>query len=109
MKSQIKNIVEHADISEKNIESYLVDQLKTIRIACLKYSNANMVGYPDRLIVLPNGKVMWAEIKSKGKKPTAIQLVRHGYLKSIGHEVLIIDDKQQVDALVSQIAKRYRK
>ena len=49
MNRSIKNIVEHADVSEKAIERYLCDVVKKLGGVCLKYSNANMVGYPDAL------------------------------------------------------------
>ena len=49
MKKSIENIVQHAEVSEKAIERYLCDVVKKLGGVCLKYSNANMVGYPDRV------------------------------------------------------------
>ena len=53
-KRSIENITHHADVSEKAIERYLVEQAKINGLLCLKYSNPNMVGYPDRLLVIDN-------------------------------------------------------
>ena len=52
MKKSIENIVHHSEVSEKEIEKYLVKQVRAMGGICLKYSNANMVGYPDRVAVL---------------------------------------------------------
>lgn len=96
----IETITRHAEVSEKAIEKYLVEQVKAIGGICLKYTNANMVGYPDRVICLPHGKTVWVELKSKGKKPTKIQSIRHQELISIGHEVHVIDNKPRIDELI---------
>lgn len=68
MNRNIKNIVEHADVSEKAIERYLCDVVKKLGGVCLKYSNANMVGYPDRVALMPGGLCVWFELKSKGAR-----------------------------------------
>lgn len=100
---QIDNITNHAEVSEKVIERYLVDRIKMNGLPCLKYSNAVETGYPDRLIVLRDGAVVWVELKSKGRKPSRIQELRIARLRGLGHTVEIIDNKADVDALVDKI------
>ena len=99
MKTSIKNIVKHADVSEKSIERYLVDCVKNLGGICLKYSNSNMVGYPDRVALLPNGKTAWIELKSTGRKPSKIQVLRFTQMASIGHPVFVLDSKTEVNNL----------
>lgn len=99
-KRSIENITNHADVSEKAIERYLVDQAKQNGLPCLKYSNPNMVGYPDRLLVLSGGGVIWVELKSKGRKPTKIQQMRIMELTGMGHLVKVIDNKADIDELI---------
>lgn len=98
---KLENITRHAEVSEKAIEKYLVEQVKAIGGICLKYSNANMVGYPDRVICLHGGRVAWVELKSKGKKPTKMQTIRQSELVSLGHEVHTVDNKQSIDELIN--------
>ena len=100
---QLNNITNHAEVSEKVIERYLVDRIKMNGLPCLKSSNPNETGYPDRLIVLHDGAVVWAELKSKGRKPSRIQELRIARLRGLGHTVEIIDNKADVDALVDKI------
>lgn len=99
----IENLTRHADFSEKAIERYLVDMAKQNGLLCLKYSNANMVGYPDRLLVLPDGQVAWVELKSKGRKPTRIQQLRMAELSAMGHDVKVIDNKVDIDELIKAL------
>lgn len=100
---KIENITRHAEVSEKTIEKYLVWEVRRQGGICLKYSNSNMVGYPDRLICLPCSKMVWVELKSKGRKPAKIQLIRHEELKRLGFDVYVIDSKQGVDELINKL------
>lgn len=102
-KRSIENLTRHADVSEKAIERYLVELAKQNGLLCLKYSNPNMVGYPDRLLVLPGGGVVWVELKSKGRKPTKIQQIRMSELTGMGHLVKVIDNKADIDELIKTI------
>lgn len=104
-KRSIENLTHHADVSEKAIERHLVEQAKQNGLLCLKYSNPNMVGYPDRLLVLPGGDVVWVELKSKGRKPTKIQQIRIAELIGMGHLVKVIDNKADIDELIKTIKK----
>ncbi len=101
-KKQIANLTDHAEVSEKAIEKYLTEQAEANGLLCLKYSNPNMVGYPDRLLVLPGGSVVWVELKSKGRKPTKIQQVRIAGLRNRGHYVWVIDNRKSVDSLMEK-------
>jgi len=96
----VESIVRHAEVSEKSIERYLVEQAKQNGMLCLKYSNPNMVGYPDRLLVLPGGGVIWVELKSKGRKPAKIQQIRMAELAAMGHLAKVIDNKADIDELI---------
>lgn len=96
------NITRHAEVSEKAIEKYLGEQVTSIRGLCLKYTNSNVTGFPDRLVCLPGGNLAWVELKSKGKKPTRLQNIRHQQLRNLGFNVHVIDSKQGVDELISK-------
>ncbi len=104
-KRSVENIVRHSEVSEKVIEDYLVEKAKGKKLPCLKYSNPNKVGYPDRLLVLPDAKVIWVELKSKGRKPSKIQEVRIAELTNMGHVVRVIDNKADIDKLINEIEK----
>ena len=100
MDRKIENIVRHADVSEKAIEAYLVRRVKDLGGVCLKYSNPGVVGYPDRVVLLPGGFVVWVELKSKGRKPNRVQQLRIAQLREMGHNVAVVDGKDQVDVLL---------
>lgn len=99
-KQNLTHITDHAEVSEKSIERYFVEKAKEHGLPCLKYSNPNIAGYPDRLLVLPGAKVVWVELKSKGRKPDMRQQIRHKELSRMGHEVRVIDNKTDIDKLL---------
>lgn len=101
MDRKIENIVHHADVSEKAIEAYLVRRVKELGGVCLKYSNPNLVGYPDRVVLLPQGVTVWTELKSKDAKPTKIQKARIAHLQGLGHTVAVLDSKPAVDMVLN--------
>ena len=98
----MENITKHSETSEKEIEKYLSRRVKEMGGIALKYSNQNRVGYPDRLVCLHNGKVVWVELKSKGKKQNLIQVCRQKELEAIGHKVYVIDNKPAIDELIKE-------
>lgn len=63
----------------------------------LKYANANQTGYPDRLVLLPGGRLVFVEVKTKGRKPTTLQSLRHDQLRGLGFPVFVIDSVGALD------------
>ena len=59
-------------------------------------------GIPDRLFVLPNGRVVWVEFKREGQNVSLIQEAVHGSLKRLGHDVYTIDNFEQALAAFSR-------
>jgi len=100
MKKNIANIVKHADVSEKMIERYLCDSIKQMCGVCLKYSNAGMVGYPDRICLLSGGVVFWVELKSKDGRLNEVQKIRIRQLRGMGHTVNVCRSKEDVDEVL---------
>ena len=103
MKKSVDNIVHHSELSEKAIERYLFDRVRQAGGVCLKYSNPNMGGYPDRVALLPGGVSVWVELKSRGRKPTKLQMLRIESLRLLGHRVYVIDSREGVDLMMSEL------
>lgn len=97
---KINRIINNAEESEKSIERYLVARVKDLNGICLKYSNPGMIGYPDRIVLLPWGVTFWVELKSKGKHLQAIQRERISQMANIGHIVYVCDSKEDIDDLI---------
>lgn len=85
--------------SEKYIERKLVAHVKGIGGMCLKLLPFQMNGLPDRICLLPMGRVLFVETKSKGDRPSKIQKVVHGKLTKIGFPVMIVDNVEKIEKI----------
>lgn len=85
---------------ERDIEKYLREQVKAAGGRAYKWTSPGNNGVPDRIVILPGGRVVFIELKAPGGKPTQLQLVQHKQLRELGCRVLIIDSKDQVDSLI---------
>lgn len=100
MYRKLDYIIKHSEVSEKMIEAYLVKRVKELGGVCLKYSNPGMVGYPDRVVLLPHGVSVWVELKSRGRKPSKTQTLRMEQLRALGCNVTVVDSREGVDNLL---------
>lgn len=85
---------------ERDIEQYLVRQVAKIGGKAYKFSSPANRSVPDRLCCLPQGLTKLVECKATGKKPTPLQKKVIEFLRSLGHEVFIVDTKEKVDILI---------
>lgn len=87
--------------SEKVIERLLVEEVKKAGGWAIKLLATQVTGLPDRLVLLPGGRVFFVELKSTGKKPTKIQKLIHEKLRALGFRVLVIDSVTGVNGLIN--------
>ncbi|ADG00079.1 VRR-NUC domain protein [Clostridium botulinum F str. 230613] len=58
---------------------------------------------PDRIVLLPEGRIIFVELKAPGKKPRPIQKYRIKELRSLGFRVEIIDSIERINNFVEGI------
>ena len=62
---------------EKTIEQHLVKAVKNGGGIAPKLVSPGFDGMPDRLVLLPGGKIGFVEVKAPGKEPRPLQVARH--------------------------------
>ncbi len=88
--------------SEKDTEAYLRDEIKKLGGKAYKFVSPGQTGVPDRLCILPGGKVFFVEAKSEGKKSTGKQRQQQERLRALGCTVYAdIDTKAKVREVIS--------
>lgn len=90
-------------VREKQIEQKLVQAVKATGGICPKFVSPGYDGMPDRLILLPNGRIAFAEMKAPRKKPRPLQTARHEMLKRLGFRVYVIDATEQIGGIIDEI------
>lgn len=87
-------------MTEKNIEQDLRQQVKLLGGKAYKFVSPGNAGVPDRLVCLPGGRVLFAELKAPGKKPTPLQEKQMNYLAALGFSVWVVDSKKGVNEFI---------
>ena len=96
-----RKLSKNSEESEKAIERYLCAQVKAAGGIPLKFSSGTDTGYPDRILIFPDGAIVWAEIKSKGENPTKLQSHRMQTLREdYKQTVYLCDSKEKVDYII---------
>lgn len=88
---------------EKIIEQHLVKAVKNSGGIAPKLVCPGFDGMPDRLVLLPKGKIGFVEVKAPGKEPRPLQVARHGLLRRLGFKVYVLDDPEQIGGILDEI------
>ena len=88
---------------EKTIEQHLVKAVKNSGGIAPKLVSPGFDGMPDRLVLLPGGKIGFVEVKAPGKEPRPLQVARHGLLRRLGYKVYVLDDPEQIGGILDEI------
>ena len=87
---------------ERDVEKKLIDEVKKRGGLCEKWTSGT-VGWPDRIIILPDGKIAFAELKAPGKKLRPLQERRKRQLESLGFSVFCIDNPESIGGVLDEI------
>ena len=88
---------------EKIIEQHVVKAVKNSGGIAPKLVSPGFDGMPDRLVLLPGGKIGFVEVKAPGKEPRPLQVARHGLLRRLGFKVYILDAPEQIGGILDEI------
>ena len=88
---------------EKFIEHKLVTETNKHGGFAWKFTSPGTAGVPDRIILLPQGKIGFVEVKASHKKPRAIQTRRLEQLRELGLKVFVLDDAEQIKNILEEI------
>lgn len=88
---------------EKIIETKLIKEVKTLGGLALKLNIPGFDGMPDRLVLLPHGKLAFIELKAPGKVLRPLQEKRKRQLEALGLPVFCIDAPGQIGGIINEI------
>ncbi len=88
---------------EKAIEKKLVMAAKRRGGMAVKFTSPGANGMPDRLVLLPGGRMGFVELKAPGKKPRLVQELRMRQLRRLGFFAAVIDGLEQIGGVLDEI------
>ena len=93
-------------ILESQIEKALVTRVKKHGGCAMKFVSPGITGVPDRLVLLPGGRICFAELKAPGRKLSPKQVKMAKRLESFGHKVWVIDDQEKITVFLQEVLKK---
>jgi hypothetical protein len=90
-------------MKELQLERRLVSEVERIGGKAPKWVSPGNRGVPDRLVLLPNGRTIYVEMKSPGKPLEPLQERWAKILRGLGHKVYKIDSNADIDRFISEV------
>jgi len=89
---------------EKEIEKKLCAQIRFLGGYCLKWVSPNTGGVPDRIIVLPGGRVAFAELKRpKGSRVEPLQKYWRRVLLALGFKHYLVYTEDDIKKVIEEL------
>ena len=90
-------------MTEKKIEQALVSAIKAQGGVCWKFVSPGTAGVPDRIILMPMGRIAFVEVKAPSERPRKLQLARHRLLRRLGFRTFVLDNPEQIGGILDEI------
>ena len=89
---------------ESGVEKYLCRKVQEeLHGRAFKFVSPGCNGVPDRIVLVPMGRVYFVETKAPGKKLRKLQEYVCGLIGRLGFTVLRIDTTEKADAFVREV------
>ena len=90
-------------VKESVIEARLVRLVRSRGGLCFKFVSPGNPGVPDRIVITPEGRTVYVELKTEVGRLAAIQKWQHEEMRKRGAEVRTLKGLDQVLAFVEEV------
>ena len=90
---------------ERYVEQQLVKAVKKRGGICAKWVSPGLDGVPDRIVLLPEGRIGFIELKAPGERPRPLQIARMEQMKRLGYKCFVCDRVELIDGILDEIQK----
>lgn len=90
-------------MKESTIEARLVREVKKLGGLCYKFTSPGNPGVPDRIVILPDGRTIYVELKTEIGRLAKIQQWQIGELRKRGADVRVLKGVDQVAAFLEEV------
>ena len=88
---------------ERTVEAALVKAVGNKHGMALKFVSPGLDGVPDRIVLLPDGRMAFVELKAPGKTMRPLQRKRMQQLRGLGFMCYCIDRIEQIGGILDEI------
>ncbi|WP_342767380.1 VRR-NUC domain-containing protein [Ammoniphilus oxalaticus] len=69
----------------------------------LKFTSPGTAGMPDRIVLIPGGKIIFVELKKPKQKLRPLQQKRKRDLEKMGFQVEVVDSIERIEEVCREI------
>lgn len=88
---------------ESAVERRLTEMLRKRGALCLKFVSPGNPGVPDRIVLLPGGRVIFTELKVQDGRTGALQERQIARMRGLGADVRVLKGVEQVRGFVEEV------
>lgn len=88
---------------ELKIEKRLKKEIELLGGKAMKFISPGEAGVPDRIVLLPEGHVIFVELKAPGKKPRKLQQYKMRELRELGFKVKCVSTLKEIDDFIKEV------
>lgn len=90
---------------ESRLEQRLVREVESRGGLALKFVSPGWRGAPDRLVLMPGGRVWFVEMKAPGQKPRPLQEYRLKTLQGLGFQARAVSTEDELRRFLAEVDK----
>ena len=91
------------DYEREDHRAKLINAIKEAGDFASKFISPGFDGMPDRIVLLPGGRMGFVEVKAPGKVPRPLQEARHRMLRLLGFKVYVLDRAERINQILEDI------
>ncbi len=88
---------------EQLIEQKLRTTVRAKGGLALKFVSPGTVGVPDRIVLMPGGRVYFVELKAPGNHMSPKQVKMAEVFSRLGYQVRVIDSMEKVKGFIDEV------
>ena len=88
---------------EKEIERWLGEQMKKLGCLYFKFTSPSNPGVPDRIVITPDGRTIYVELKTEIGRLSNIQKWQIERMRACGADVRRVNGKDEARAFAREV------
>lgn len=85
---------------ERDIEAKLIKEVRRLGGRAYKWVSPGSNGVPDRIVIMPGGKIIFVELKTTTGRLTDLQKMQQRILRQLGCDIRTIYGPDQVQGFI---------
>lgn len=90
-------------MTESSIEKRLCCEALKRGGRAYKFVSPGISGVPDRLVLMPGGRMAFVELKAPGERLRPLQMKRKRQIEALGFNVYVVDSTDKIGGVLDEI------